>query len=1016
MSSELEEIWTLYADDGATSLDTVEEALFRLKDAPNDTAAIASLFRAIHTFKGNARVLGLEVIESRAHLAEDLVGLVRDEGAPLDSEMQALLLEAADALRGMLEESAAHRRDADAGTTGDLARRMQEKREACRLAKDLKGVGDSQEAAVPPAPRTKLETSEAAAQPGEPEAIIFDVSPVFTGLADDPLCRDIFRDLLNDTLRVMRQALLPLDDGAGEWRTILKNEAERLRHAANQIGLSAWSEMLSDFLCLSEASITDAEALLAQLERMREGEFQGSEPPVAESVGDVATFFNDLEPLVTAVSWYGVQTACGSADAAAIRRTAMEIKALAEARGFVHVVDVAEQLATSQDSREFRRFELRLYEELASIEAAVPEQCQGVRRKPTAILQTWCASNVFETLKELGEILSIAHKNEDLRGRCSRLDELMRCIQHACRVHGFEVAAFLSISLRDLIARVETGELAPDPLLGHIARSFVAAMCVVFDTVRMGEAPNMAAIEQLLEDTTQVAFASNGAANALAVEKRLNLPPSFSGILTPESVKIAQGAIDKGHRFYVVRADLNRDDEVAGRFLDWIGSGTVTAISNVTVFEKDTSLFDFLLATSLDETEFAEAMAVLDPKRHVITEETFLGGDHSGADGYYEYADRGGSARVDQPGALQNAAASDMLESIGEIVASQAAVHYRLSGIVAEDIGRSVEALLRDAGGDWTKARTAVRQTLEGFTDRMEAALQGEAQLNAQLIHLQEEAIALRSRSAMLLLKPLQAFAEATARQQGRQIAVTCSGDDLTLDQTMLERLKGPLRGLIEFCIGRNTGSAGSHLHIGLVRHDDHVEATVEDDCCASAPNEEFDEIRSALKNHGGSLRANPRPTGGMRFHVTLPMAAVVMDGMVIGVGGVRYVVPLEAIQRIVHATDADLIRVSADSGRHMLKLGQEDIVPVQFLQAKGGSGERPVGTPGEAKRLFVVVGRDAQRTALSIDELVGQQVLPIRPLQGYLAEMRGVIGCALLGGGEVGMVLDVNHLLSREP
>jgi two-component system chemotaxis sensor kinase CheA len=154
-----------------------------------------------------------------------------------------------------------------------------------------------------------------------------------------------------------------------------------------------------------------------------------------------------------------------------------------------------------------------------------------------------------------------------------------------------------------------------------------------------------------------------------------------------------------------------------------------------------------------------------------------------------------------------------------------------------------------------------------------------------------------------------------------------------------------------------------------------------------------------------------------MRFHVTLPMAVVVMDGMVIGVGGVRYVVPLEAIQRIVHATDADLIRVSADRGRHMLKLGHEDIVPVQFLQAKGGSGERPVaGTPGEAKRLFVVIGRDAQRMALSIDELVGQQVLPIRPLQGYLAEMRGVIGCALLGGGEVGMVLDVSHLLSREP
>ena len=63
MSDEMDEIWQLFADEGGQSLDTVEEILLFLKENPTDQADIAGLFRAMHTFKGNSRVLGLAVIE-----------------------------------------------------------------------------------------------------------------------------------------------------------------------------------------------------------------------------------------------------------------------------------------------------------------------------------------------------------------------------------------------------------------------------------------------------------------------------------------------------------------------------------------------------------------------------------------------------------------------------------------------------------------------------------------------------------------------------------------------------------------------------------------------------------------------------------------------------------------------------------------------------------------------------------------------------------------------------------------
>ncbi|MBC7178828.1 MAG: Hpt domain-containing protein, partial [Roseovarius sp.] len=121
MMDEMDEIWMLYADDGAQSLDAMEAALDALNGGKGDMGAhIGALFRAVHTFKGNSRVLGLAQVEGLAHLAEDLIGLVRDEGVPLSGEITDILMRTGDALRGMLEETADTRADVEPGPTAGL--------------------------------------------------------------------------------------------------------------------------------------------------------------------------------------------------------------------------------------------------------------------------------------------------------------------------------------------------------------------------------------------------------------------------------------------------------------------------------------------------------------------------------------------------------------------------------------------------------------------------------------------------------------------------------------------------------------------------------------------------------------------------------------------------------------------------------------------------------------------------------------------------------------------------------
>ena len=225
--------------------------------------------------------------------------------------------------------------------------------------------------------------------------------------------------------------------------------------------------------------------------------------------------------------------------------------------------------------------------------------------------------------------------------------------------------------------------------------------------------------------------------------------------------------------------------------------------------------------------------------------------------------------------------------------------------------------------------QAAVRLALESFTSRIEKAYQAEAQLGSQLERLQEEAIAVRARPATLLTKPLEAFAETIARENGREIDLIISGEDLVLDHAMLEELKPHLRTLIAFCAAQSIEQPGHRVSMGkgrrgkirvaLVRSDERVLATLDDDGAGLKAVPEgkadalFAEIRTALRSRGGGLRIESPADGGIRFHVSLPMAMVVLDGMVVRVAGFRYVIPLEAIQRIVHSSVDDVMRVSAE-------------------------------------------------------------------------------------------------------
>jgi two-component system chemotaxis sensor kinase CheA len=154
------------------------------------------------------------------------------------------------------------------------------------------------------------------------------------------------------------------------------------------------------------------------------------------------------------------------------------------------------------------------------------------------------------------------------------------------------------------------------------------------------------------------------------------------------------------------------------------------------------------------------------------------------------------------------------------------------------------------------------------------------------------------------------------------------------------------------------------------------------------------------LRVQGGRLGVSSEPGEGTRFSLELLLNTVVIDGMVMRVADVHYVVPIEAVRRIVKPEETQIVHSSADGGQRLLRL-EGELVPIRALAAQEGDSQ---------EGLLLVVEQAEKGIALVVDELIGQQQVLIQPLQGHLADVPSVSGCALLGEGEVGMVLNLGY------
>jgi len=80
-------------------LEQMEEALLELETHPDDAELMNTIFRVVHTFKGNARIFELKHAQEFAHVLEDLLDRMRTHELSFSPEIADVLLDSIDVLQ-----------------------------------------------------------------------------------------------------------------------------------------------------------------------------------------------------------------------------------------------------------------------------------------------------------------------------------------------------------------------------------------------------------------------------------------------------------------------------------------------------------------------------------------------------------------------------------------------------------------------------------------------------------------------------------------------------------------------------------------------------------------------------------------------------------------------------------------------------------------------------------------------------------------------------------------------------
>jgi two-component system, chemotaxis family, sensor kinase CheA len=311
------------------------------------------------------------------------------------------------------------------------------------------------------------------------------------------------------------------------------------------------------------------------------------------------------------------------------------------------------------------------------------------------------------------------------------------------------------------------------------------------------------------------------------------------------------------------------------------------------------------------------------------------------------------------------------------------------------------------------------------------------------------------------------------AREQGKDIDIEISGNDIEIDKRILESIKDPIIHLIRNAVDHGIETPEIRKHAGkqpwgTVRiavtqpEGQHVEMAIEDDGAgiqvyalkkhaikkgnvssehaeALSDEEALDLIfqsgistspiiteisgrglgmaivKEIIENLGGSIRINNTPGRGVAFLITLPVTLATFRGILVSVSGHLFILPNSHVEHIFKINSGD---IKTAENKTIVSLNGSAVSFVRMADLL----DLPVASDGNARKIkrkaapipVVLLRNGDQRIAVSVDAIVNEQEVLVKNLGKQLRRVPGVSGATILATGRIVPVLNAKNLIQK--
>jgi chemosensory pili system protein ChpA (sensor histidine kinase/response regulator) len=163
--------------------------------------------------------------------------------------------------------------------------------------------------------------------------------------------------------------------------------------------------------------------------------------------------------------------------------------------------------------------------------------------------------------------------------------------------------------------------------------------------------------------------------------------------------------------------------------------------------------------------------------------------------------------------------------------------------------------------------------------------------------------------------------------------------------------------------------------------------------------------VRRAVDRLNGTIAIETKRGSGTTFRISLPLSMSITQAVVMRTAGVTLAIPIAFAETILPRDGVELIDTF---GRTRVQIGGA-MMPVHLTRRLLGEAAQTTG----GVLIVCVVG--AERIAIQVDEVVGQEEIVIKSLGNLLEGHPLFSGSTQRGDGELVLILDVPGLLAAE-